>query len=33
MFSVIEWFVLALWCVAFVLLFCQMNQSTTKGEG
>ena len=32
MFSVFEWFVLGLWCDAFVL-FCLMNQGRTKGEG
>ena len=34
MFSVFEWFVLVLWCDAFVfLLFCLMNQGRTKVEG
>ena len=33
MFSVFEWFVLVLWCDAFVLIVCLMNQGRTKGEG
>ena len=31
MFSIFEWFVLGLWCDAFVLIVYQMNQGKTKG--